>query len=190
MAMLEYSEIKERKYIIFDNEPYEVLSSHVFRKQMRKPVNATKLRNLISGRVIEHSFGATDKADEAEIEYKNVKYLYNNRGEWWFCAENNPADRFKLGDDILGDKKKFLKPNMIVEGEVFDEKIFRINLPVKVELKVTEAPPAVKGDTAKGGNKQVTLETGAVVNAPLFISEGDVIRINVETGEYVERVNS
>ncbi|MES2059921.1 MAG: hypothetical protein V4438_02745, partial [Patescibacteria group bacterium] len=84
MAMLEYSEIRERKCIIFDNEPYEVLSSHVFRKQMRKPVNATKLRNVISGRVIEHSFGATDKAEEAEIEVKNVKYLYENRGERWF----------------------------------------------------------------------------------------------------------
>ena len=187
--MLEYNEIKERKYIIFNDEPYEVLSSHVFRKQMRKPVNATKLRNLISGRVVEHSFGATDKAEEAEIEYKNVKYLYSNRGEWWFSEENDPSQRFKIGEDILGDKRKFIKSNFIVEAKFFDEKIFGINTPVKVELKVTDAPPAVRGDTAKGGNKLVTLETGATLNAPMFINEGDIIRINTETGEYVERVS-
>ncbi len=186
--MLEYNEIKERKYIIFDDEPYEVLSSHVFRKQMRKPVNATKLRNLISGRVVEHSFGATDKAEEAEIEYKNVKYLYENRGERWFCEENDPSKRFKLTDDILGVGVKFLKPNAIIEAKLFNGDIFGIDLPIKVELKVTEAPPAIKGDTAKGGNKLVTLETGAQINAPIFVSEGDVIRINTTTGEYVERV--
>lgn len=187
--MLEYSEIRERKCIIFDKEPYEVLSSHVFRKQMRKPVNATKLRNVISGRVIEHSFGATDKAEEADIEYKNVKYLYSNRGEWWFCEENNPGARFKITEEILGDKRKFLKPNSVVEAKLFNENIFGVDLPVKVELKVTDAPPAVKGDTAKGGNKLVTLETGATLNAPLFVNEGDIIRINTETGEYVERVS-
>lgn len=186
--MLEYNEIKERKYIIFDDEPYEVLSSHVFRKQMRKPVNATKLKNLISGRVVEHSFGATDKAEEADIEYRNIKYLYNNRGEWWFCEENDPSKRFKLTPEFLGDAVKFLKVNSIVEAKLFNDNIFGINLPVKVELKVTDAPPAVKGDTAKGGNKYITLETGASITAPMFINEGDVIRINTETGEYVERV--
>jgi elongation factor P len=186
--MLEYNEIKERKYIIFDNEPYEVLSSHVFRKQMRKPVNATKLRNLISGRVVEHSFGASDKAEEAEIEYKNVKYLYENKGERWFCEESDPSKRFKLTDELLGVGVKFIKPNSVVEAKIFDEKIFGITLPIKVELKVTDAPPAVRGDTAKGGNKLVTLETGAAITAPMFVNEGDILRINTETGEYVERV--
>lgn len=186
--MLEYNEIKERKCIIFDNEPYEVLTSHVFRKQMRKPVNATKLRNLISGRVIEHSFGATDKAIEADVEKKKVKYLYNNRGEWWFCEENDPSKRFKLDPEIIGDGAKFLKVNAVIEAKLFNEKIFGIEIPIKVELKVTDAPPAVKGDTAKGGNKYVTLETGAQITAPMFVNEGDIIRINTETGEYVERV--
>jgi elongation factor P len=186
--MLEYNEIKERKYIIFDNEPYEVLSSHVFRKQMRKPVNATKLRNLISGRVVEHSFGATDKAEEADIETKNVKFLYANRGEWWFCEEKDPSKRFKLSEEILGNATKFMKANSIIEAKLFDDNIFGIELPIKVELKVTDAPPAVKGDTAKGGNKYITLETGAQITAPMFINEGDIVRINTETGEYVERV--
>ncbi len=186
--MLDYNEIRERKCIIFDNEPYEVLSSHVFRKQMRKPVNATKLRNLISGRVVEHSFGASDKAEEAEIDKKDVKYLYENKGERWFCEEGNPANRFKLTDELLGVGVKFIRPNSVIVAKSFDDKIFGIELPVKVDLKVTDAPPAVRGDTAKGGNKYVTLETGAQITAPMFVNEGDIIRVNTETGEYVERL--
>ncbi|HEY1037685.1 MAG TPA: elongation factor P [Candidatus Paceibacterota bacterium] len=186
--MLEYNEITVRKCIVFEGEPYEVLSSHVFRKQMRKPVNATKLKNLISGRVVEHSFGATDKAEEAEIETRKVKFLYENKGEWWFCEEKDPSKRFKLDADLVGSAGRFMKANTLVDITSFDEKPFGVKLPVKVELKVTEAPPSIKGDSAKGGNKVVTLETGATINAPLFITEGEIVRINTDTGEYVERV--
>ena len=190
MSMLEYNEIVIRKIIIHDDgDPYEVLDSHVFRKQMRKPVNAVKMKNLLSGRVIEVSFQATDKVEEAEIENKKVKYLYNNKGEWWFCAENNPSDRFKLSDTLLGDAQKYLMPNDIMDVKYFDETPIGLRLPIKVDLEVTEAPPAVRGDTAKGGNKLITLATGATILAPMFIEPGDVVRINTETGEYVERVN-
>ncbi len=188
--MLEYNEITVRKCIVFEGEPYEVLSSHVFRKQMRKPVNATKLKNLISGRVVEHSFGANDKAEEAEIETRKVKFLYGNRGELWFCEEADPSKRFKMEEDLIGDAAKFMKPNSLVEVREFDGRIIGVKLPIKVELKVTEAPPAVKGDTAKGGTKVITLETGATINAPIFIAEGEIVRINTETGEYVERVGN
>ncbi len=188
--MLEYNEITLRKYIIFENEPYEVLASHVFRKQQRKPVNATKLRSLLNGRIVEYSFHQNEKVEEADISYKDVKYLYNNRGEYWFSEENDPSKRFKLEPDMLGENVKFLKPNSLVEAMVFDEKIVGVKLPIKVELKVTEAAPGIKGDTAKGGMKQVKLETGANVNAPLFINEGDILRINTETGEYVDRVSA
>ncbi len=188
--MLEYNEITVRKYIVFEGEPCEVLTSHVFRKQMRKPVNATKLKNLISGRVIEHSFSATEKAEEAEIEERKVKFLYSNRGEWWFCEENDPSKRFKLDEDLIGTASKFMKANSLVEVLAFEDRIFSVKLPIKVDLKVTEAPPAVKGDTAKGGNKVITLETGATINAPIFVAEGDIVKINTETGEYVERVSN
>jgi elongation factor P len=187
--MLEYNEITLRKYIIFENEPYEVLASHVFRKQQRKPVNATKLRNLISGRIVEHSFHVSDKAEEAEIQTKKVKYLYLNKGEHWFCDESNPGNRFMLGQDVLGIAIKFIKVGSVVEALMFDDKIFGVKLPIKVELKVTEAADAVRGDTAKGGNKSVTLETGAAITTPMFIKEGDIVRVNTETGEYVERAS-
>jgi len=186
--MLEYNEILTRRHIIVDGEPYEVLEAHIFRMQQRKPQNKTKLRNMITGSVKEMTFHQSEKVEEADIETKEVKYLYNNRGEWWFCEANDPSKRFKLDEAILGEGRVFIKPNTVIDAMVFEEKIIGVELPVKVELKVTEAPPAVKGDTAKGGNKQVTLETGAVINAPLFINEGDVIRVNVTTKEYVERV--
>lgn len=185
--MLEYNEITERKYIIYEEQPYEVLTSHVFRKQQRKPVNAVKMRNLITGSIKEVSFHVSEKVEEAEIETKEVKYLYTNKGENWFCEANNPGQRFKLDDSLLGPGMKYLKKDSIVEALMFDEKIIGVKIPIKVELKVTEAHPAVKGDTAKGGNKIVVLETGATINVPMFIKEGDVLRINTETGEYTDR---
>ena len=188
--MLEYNEIVERKYIVLDGEPYEVIDSHVFRKQQRKPVNATKLKNLITGKVSERSFHVSEKAVEADITAKDIKYLFNNRGEWWFCELDNPAARFSLHSDLLGDKAKFLKENTEVQAMMFDEKIFGLKFPIKVDLKVTEAHPAVKGDTAKGGSKQVVLETGATINVPMFVKEGDILRINTETGEYTDRLGS
>ncbi len=188
MAMLEYNEILVRRHIIVDGDPYEVLDAHIFRMQQRKPQNKTKLRNMITGSVKEMTFHQSEKVDEADIEEKPVKYLYNNKGEWWFCEENDPSKRFKLEEHILGDGRMFLKPNTLIDALLFDEKVIGVELPIKVDLKVTEAHPAVKGDTAKGGNKQVVLETGATLNVPMFVNEGDVIRVNTTTGEYVERV--
>ncbi|OGG63532.1 hypothetical protein A3D66_00285 [Candidatus Kaiserbacteria bacterium RIFCSPHIGHO2_02_FULL_50_9] len=186
--MLEYNQITPHQYIVLDGAPHEVLSSHVFRKQMRKPVNQTKLKNLITGKVTERAFHATEQAQEAEIETRKVKYLYQNREEYWFCEENNPSKRFSLSEELIGDGGKFMKANALVELAIFQEKIIGVKLPIKVELKVTEANPAVKGNTVQGGTKQVTLETGTTVNVPMFINEGDIIRINTETGEYVERI--
>jgi elongation factor P len=187
--MLEYNEILPKKVILLQGEPYEVLDAHVFRKQQRKPVNQTKLRHLITGKVTEQSFHVSEKVAEADLSTRPVKYLYQNKGEYWFCAENNPADRFQLSDDAVGPQIIFLKPNSVVEALVFDERIIGLRIPIKVDLKVKEAPPAVRGNTAQGGSKQIVLETGATVNAPLFINEGDVVRINTELGEYVERAD-
>ena len=186
--MLEYNEIVERKYIVYEGNPYEVISSHVFRKQQRKPVNAVKMKNLITGKVAEVSFHVSEKVEEADISTREIKYLYSNRGEFWFCDANNPSDRFKLTEEVIGPGHQFLKQNSLLSALVFDEKIIGIKMPIKVDLKVIEAFPAVKGDTAKGGNKQVKVETGASVTVPMFIKEGDVIRINTETSEYTDRV--
>jgi len=189
MAMLEYNEIAPRKFIILDGEPYEVLSSHVFRKQQRKPVNQTKLKGLMSGRVVEKSFHQAEKAEEADMGVREIMYLFNKRGQYWFCELNDKGNRYELPEQTLGEQVRFLKENTVVEALIFDEKVIGIHMPIKVELKVTEAPPNVKGNTATGGYKVVTLETEATIDVPMFINAGDVIRINTETGQYVERVN-
>ena len=186
--MFDYNEIKEGKYVIFEGEPYEVLTSHVFRKQQRKPVNATKLKNLISSRVVEHSFHVSDKADEAEIEKRDIKFLYENRGEFWFCDKDDASDRFQLPDGVIEEKQKnFLKANSLVTALSFKDKIFAIQLPIKIAFKVKDAPPGIKGDSSRGGMKQIVLETGGTLNAPLFINTGDMIDVNTQTGEYVSR---
>ena len=188
MSMLEYSEITLRKYIVLDGEPWEVIDAHVFRKQQRKPVNATKLKNLITGKVTERSFHVSEKVEEAEIEEKEVKYLYENRGEYWFCEPNDPSKRFKIEENFIGPQAKFMKKDSIVKVLSFDDRTIGMKIPVKIDLKVIEAHPAVKGNTAQGGTKLVKVETGAELQVPMFIKEGEIIRINSETGEYTERV--
>ncbi len=192
MATLDYDEIKPKRYIIQDGVPYEILESHVARTQKRKPQNQVRMRNLLNGKVIPGTFHASDTAEEADVRRGEAKYLYSSKGEFWFCLPNDPSKRFMIDADIIGDYGKYLKGNEIVDTLIFEyeeeEKIIGIKLPIKMTFLVKEAPPAIKGNTASGGNKQITLETGAVVNAPLFIEAGEKIVVNTETGEYVERV--
>lgn len=193
MAILSYNEIKEGKQIIYEDTPYLVVESHVARTQQRKPQNQTKIKNLLNGKLIAVAFHTNDSVEEAEILNKDIKYLYKTpKGEYWFCALNNPKDRFMLSEDLLGSDVKFLKDNVEIKAKVLDyndeEKIIGIQLPIKMEFKIIECPPNVRGDTATGGNKIATLETGAKVNVPLFVENGETVRVNTETGEYVERV--
>lgn len=192
--MLAYNEIREKKIIIYDDEPCEVVDSHVARTQQRKPQNQVKLKSLISGKTIAATFHVSDTADEAEIEKREVMFLYQNRGEYWFCDPADKSNRFKIDASLLnGNTAKFLKPNenafaLIWTTDDEEEKTIGVTLPIKMEFKVKEAPPAVRGDTSKGGNKYIVLENGTTISAPMFINEGDSIRINTDTGEYVERV--
>lgn len=189
MAILSYNEITAKKVIEYNGDPYEVLSSHVFRMQQRKPVNQTRLRHLVSGKVLEISFHQNETVAEADIGSQQALYLYTSRNESWFAEEGNAKNRFSFPENVVHDKVQWLTQNAPVSVLLYNDEPMSINISIKIDLKVTEAPPAVKGDTATGGNKQVVLESGATVNTPLFINEGDTIRINTETGEYVERVD-
>ncbi len=189
MSVLAYNEILPKTVITYNGEPYEVLSSHIFRMQMRKPVNQTKLRHLVSGKVVEISFHQNETAEEAEVGKMQAKYLYTNRGESWFSEDGKPSNRFSFPEDAVHDKIQWLAQNASVEVVTYEEKPITVKIPVKVDLEVKEAPPNVKGDTSSGGTKPVTLATGATVNVPLFINAGDVVRINTDEGSYVERVS-
>lgn len=188
MAVLSYNEILKGSVINYNNEPYEVLSAHIFRMQQRKPVNQTKLRHLVSGKVVEISFHQNETVTEADIGKMQANYLYTNRGESWFAEVGNAKNRFAFPEEVVHDKVQWLIQNSLVEVLTYEEKPMTINVPVKVELEVKDAPPAVKGNTVSGGTKLVELITGAKVDVPLFINTGDIIRINTDSGLYTERV--
>ncbi len=185
--MLNYNEIKRGKIIEYNNEPYRVMDSWIVKKNRNKPTNQTKLKSLISGKNIEITFHAKDKVQEALVEKRDLKYLYQKRDEVWFCDPDNPKDRFSLNFEDVKNELKFLKNNDIVRGEYFNDELIGLNLPAKVILKVKEAPEAVAGGTVSGASKKIILENGLEISAPLFIKEGDLVVVNTESGEYSER---
>ena len=187
MAVLAYNEISLKKVIIWDDEPFIVLASHVFRKQKRKPVNVTKLKSLVSGRVVEQTFHSSETAEEADMSSRPVEFIYESKGEYWFNTPGKPAERFALSADVVGDGIKYLKPRTVIDALLYNEDIISIKIPVKIELKIKETAPAVKGNTSGNALKEAILETGAKIMVPLFINEGDSIRVNTESGEYTER---
>lgn len=186
--MLSYSELRKGVVFVYEGAPYEVVDSGFLRMQQRKAVMQTKMKNLITGKVLDRNFTASDSFEEADVDRKDYTFLYQNKGEFWFADPKNPKDRFSLAADLVGDQGRFAKDNTTVEGRTFNEKIISVKFPVKMDLVIKEVPPAIKGATAQGGNKMATLETGAQINVPMFIEQGEVIRVNTETGEYVERV--
>lgn len=189
MAKVNYNEILPKRTVTMDGDPYVVLSSTISKKDRQKASNAVKMKNLRTGATVDRTFHQTDVLEEADIEKKEVKYLYNNRGDFWFCEPENPGNRFSLSEDVVGELSKFVTENSIVEAVLFDEEIMSIITPIKVELRVKEASDAVKGNTSSGATKEVTLETGYLIQVPQFIAQGDVIAVNTDSGLYSERVS-
>jgi len=185
-AMFNLSEIKTGKTISLDNDPYLVIFHQHSKIGRAGAVLRTKIRNLKTGAVMERTFQGSDKIEEAEIEKSKAQYLYCE-GENYFFMDNVNYEQFSLPKSVLGNLTDYLIDGTELTILNYNNAPINIELPVKMELKVIEAPPAIRGNTADGGTKQVTLETGIKVNTPLFIKQGDVIRINTETGEYSER---
>ena len=146
----------------------------------------TKIKNVITGAVIERTFSPTDKFPEAFIERKEMQYLYSD-GELYYFMDNETYDQLPLNGDKLGDNFRFVKENMPCKVISYKGNVFAVEPPTFVELEVTETEPGFKGDTATGASKSATLETGAEVKVPLFINPGDRIRIDTRVGEYLER---
>ncbi len=186
--MLSYTDLKKGVVFVLNGEPYEVLESGFLRMQQRKAVMQTKIRNLASGKILDRNWQASDSFEEADVEKKSAVFIYQNKGDYWFHEEGDKSKRFSLAGDLIGASAQFLKPNTVVQTVLFNERVIVVTIPIKMEFEVVEAPPAIRGNTAQGGTKVVVLEGGAKVSAPLFVDVGDMIRINTETGEYVERV--
>lgn len=188
LTMLSINDLGPGSLILLEGVPYQVLEvSHLHMGRGGSSVQ-TKIRNLKTNQVFNRNFKQADTFEEAEIEKRQLKFVYSHRGEFVFQDPQNPKNRFLLPQEIIGENKKWLKPHLELTALFLDNKPLNIQLPIKMDFKVTEAPPGVQGDRSNAGTKLVTIETGAVISAPLFINAGDIIRINTETGEYVERV--
>ena len=185
--MLSYTDLTKGVMFEYEGQPYLVLESHFLRMQQRKAVVQTRIKNLIAGKVLDRNWQPSDQFEEAEVDRRQAIFIYKSKDEYWFHEEKDKSKRFALKEDILGAPGNFLKPNTPVTTFVWNDKVISAEPPIKMTLEVTEAPPSIKGATAAGGTKQVTLETGAKINAPLFVESGDKIIVNTTTGDYVER---
>lgn len=182
------NDLKVGVMIDLDSVPYQVMWSDFMRTAQRKPVMRTKLRHLITGQVLEKTFKPGDKIDEADLRRGRAQFMYRE-GDQFHFMDNQTYEQFAFTQDQIGAISNFVKEGEDVDVLNFNDKPITISMPPKVELRVVEAPPGVKGDTASNATKRVKVETGYEVAVPLFIKEGEVVRLNTETGEYVERVN-
>lgn len=186
--MFNFNEIKTGKVIKVNAEPYIIIKTDHHKMGRGGAVLKIKCRNLINGNVLERTYQGAEKAEEAETETKKANFMYKDKDEAYFM-DNENYEQFNLHIEEIGEAAKFLKDGTDVDVLYFESKPVSISLPIKMDFKVVSAPPGVKGNSAGNVNKQVELETGAVLNVPMFINEGDIIRVNTDTGEYVERAN-
>ena len=149
----------------------------------------TKLKDVINTGVVEKTFRPTEKFPQARIDRKDMQYLYND-GEIYNFMDPDSYEQIGIGQDVVGDAMKFVKENDNCKVCSYNGSVFSVEPPLFVELEITETEPGFKGDTATGASKPATVETGAVVSVPLFVNQGDVIKIDTRTGEYLSRVNS
>ncbi|MBI4250295.1 elongation factor P [Candidatus Uhrbacteria bacterium] len=188
MAVLpSLNSIKVGLTILYNGEPYQVQTANFVRMQQRKPVMQTKMRHLKTGRVLEISFKPGDTVEEAELDKRKATYLYSDDTGVHFM-DTESYDQISIPRDAMSGREGLLQEGMAVDIVLFHNAPLTVHLPPKIDLKVTSAPPPIKGDSASNVTKAVALETGLMLNVPLFIKEGDTIRINTDTLDYVERV--
>ncbi len=188
MASLGLNDLRPGIIFKLNNEPYLILTSNFMRMAQRKPVRQAKIKNLISGKVLDMNFNFNAAYDEADVERTKATVLFRTGDEFTFM-DSESYDQFGISVGDIGDSAKFLKDETEVMIVKFEGRPISVELPKKVELKVTETVDAARGDTAQGTvQKDAQLETGSSIRVPLFVKTGDTVRINTETGEYVERV--
>ncbi len=184
--MLNISDIKSGKNIVHEKAPYAVLFHEQSKTGRAGSVLRTKLKNLITGAVLEKTFQGADQVEEADISKSKAQYLYQEGDDYTFM-DNESYEQFYLSKNVLSTATNYLIEGMEITVLNFNGVPVNIEIPVKVTLKVTDAPPGIKGNTVSTGGKMVTLETGLRVSAPLFVNEGDSIIVNTDKGEYVSR---
>ena len=182
------TDLKLGKIVRINNAPYVIVAAAFLRKQQRKPVMKTKLRNLINNSVMEKDFSSGEAFELVQVISNKCQYLYKDSDQAYFMQHDN-YEQFGLPINTIEDQLKFLLEGTDVYVSFYEGKPISLQLQPKVELKVVETSPGTKGNTAQGGSKPATLETGLVIQVPLFIEAGETVRVNTDTVEYVERVS-
>lgn len=184
--MLSMTEIRKGKLIVLDGQPFQVMSADYLRKQQRRPVMRTTLKNIQTGQTKEHSFQQSDKVGEADVTRTSYQFLYANEDSYAFMNQET-YDQVELEVSVLGEDAKYLLEGQDIDMVEFEGKPIGVELPIKIDRTVIEAPPGVKGDTSTNVMKDVIVEGNLKVKAPLFVKPGDKIRIDTRTGAYAER---
>jgi elongation factor P len=186
--MLLFTDIQKGrgKIIVLDGEPYVIVSADFLRKQQRRPVINTILKHLKTGQTKEHTFQQSDRADEADIERAPHQFLYMEGAKYVFM-NTQTYEQIEIPAAIIGDIARFLLEGEEVQVVLFEGNPVSVDMPIKIDRKVIDAPPGVRGDTSSNVTKEIIIEGGVRMRAPLFIKEGDSIRVDTRTGEYLER---
>lgn len=187
MAFYSTNEFKSGLKIIIDGEPYNIVENEFVKPGKGQAFNRVRVRNLKTGRVLERSFRSGETFEAADIYELNVQYLYND-GEQWHFMDQTTFEQYACSKDSIADAVQWLKEEDICQIMLYNGAPLTITPPNFVELRIVQTDPGLRGDTSGGGGKPATLETGAVVRVPLFVSNDELIRVDTRTGEYVSRV--
>ena len=189
MASYTTSEIRSGMKLLLESEPYAVIDNEFVKPGKGQAFNRIKVRNLKTGRTIERTFRSGESLEAADVVDMEMQYLYQEGDFWHFMVPEN-FEQYTAGKPAVGDNAQWLKDGVICIVTLWNGEPLLVTPPAHIELKVVETDPGLRGDTATGGQKPAKLETGAVVRVPLFINEGEVLRIDTRTGEYVSRAKS
>ncbi len=186
--MISTADFRNGLVVIQDNELYEIVEFQHVKPGKGGAFVRTRFKNVLTGRVIEKTFRAGERMEAARLESEPYQYLYHD-GDLYHFMHKETYDQIAVGEDVVGDNHQWMKENMDVSLVFHKGKVIMVEIPLFVDLLITQCDPGVQGDRATGGTKPATLETGAVVQVPLFVSEGTVIRVDTRTGDYIERVS-
>ena len=184
--MISSNDFRTGVTIEIDNQVWQIVDFQHVKPGKGAAFVRAKMKNIQTGAVVERTFNAGEKLPRAHVDRRDMQYLYESDGQYNFM-DNENFEQIALNDNQLGSAKNFLKENMTIGVQMFQGTVISVELPFSVELQVIETDPGIRGDTATGGTKPAKVETGYVVKVPLFINEGDVLRIDTRTGDYIER---
>jgi len=185
--MYSTSDFRRGLKVVFKDEPYIIVEFQHVKPGKGGAFVRTKMKNLVSGRVLEETFRSGEKLERPDLEEKNVQYLYSDPKDGFVFMDEDTYEQLHLSEEQVGDSRFYLLENMHLMINMYQGRPIGLDLPTTVNLEVTQSDPGVKGDTATGATKPATLSTGLVVQVPLFINEGDVLKIDTRSGEYLER---